>query len=226
MPLARLRPNGLRNVSTMLYRLVVGAGSRCFMEEVLTRHLRYPLPESESFPMAHAADVARALRDEFDFDQGTVKIHKLLYYCQAWHVTWTGQPLFEEPIEAWDMGPVVADLWRSEKYEEAGWGQEEPLDPVEMRTVKYVVSRYGKKWAKQLIGQTHAERPWRDAHQKARNTVIPLESMRDFFREDEAADQAWFWDDDWHEGERQADRDIREGRTEVFLDADDFLKSL
>lgn len=175
--------------------------------------------------MATAADVADVIRGFFDHDPGTVKVHKLLYYCQAWHATWTGEPLFEENIEAWANGPVVPELWRREKY---GIPQPEshPLGTLEMKTVRYVVRRYGHRWAKQLIGDTHAEAPWREAHDKGRNTVITLEAMRDFFRRDEAADQAWFWEDEWLEGEREADRDIREGRTVGAMSEDDFLSSL
>lgn len=35
------------------------------------------------------------------------KLHKLLYYCQAWHYTILNEVLFDERIEAWAHGPVV-----------------------------------------------------------------------------------------------------------------------
>lgn len=93
---------------------------------------------------------------------GEVKLHKLLYYCQGWHLGWTASPLFSEKIEAWANGPVVADLWRARKY-----GEEAPaprhLDAAMLGTVGYVVSRYGSFSGMDLIRLTHGEDPWRDA---------------------------------------------------------------
>lgn len=40
------------------------------------------------------------------------------------------------------------------------------------------------------------------------------------------ASQAWFWDARWQEGEREASRDIAEGRSRRFESDEDFLKSL
>ena len=39
-------------------------------------------------------------------------------------------------------------------------------------------------------------------------------------------DQLWFWTPEWQQGEREADADIKEGRTEHFSSAEDFLASL
>lgn len=174
--------------------------------------------------MVAARDVAEAIRAELGHDPGAVKLHKLLYYCQAWHATWTDQPLFPEVIEAWEMGPVVADLWREERY--APKAADEDLTEQQNKTVHYVVKRYGRRWAKQLIGDTHAEAPWRDAYGEGRNTVITIQSMCNFFRRDTAADQAWFWDPAWLAGEHEADEDIREGRVSSAMSEDEFLASL
>ncbi len=39
------------------------------------------------------------------------------------------------------------------------------------------------------------------------------------------ATQAWFWTPAWQAGEREASRDIAEGRVEIFRTDDDFLAS-
>ena len=49
--------------------------------------------------MLSAHDVARELRQRLP-DPGDVKIHKLAYYCQRWHLARTGEPMFPEAIEA------------------------------------------------------------------------------------------------------------------------------
>jgi AbrB family looped-hinge helix DNA binding protein len=40
------------------------------------------------------------------------------------------------------------------------------------------------------------------------------------------ASQAWFWDARWQEGEREASRDIAEGRSRRFESDEEFLESL
>lgn len=115
------------------------------------------------------------------------KLHKLLYYCQAHHVTMLGVPLFTETVSAWDMGPVVGELWWREKQ---GDVQGEPmphaLTEAELNTVGYVVSRYGNLSGTDLERLTHSEDPWieADAERQRLNRTsyrISLESLRSFF---------------------------------------------
>ena len=40
------------------------------------------------------------------------------------------------------------------------------------------------------------------------------------------ADQAWFWNEEWQRGEREASEDIARGRTRRSDSGDDFLESL
>jgi AbrB family looped-hinge helix DNA binding protein len=40
------------------------------------------------------------------------------------------------------------------------------------------------------------------------------------------ADQAWFWSQDWQQGEREASEDITAGRTRQFASAGEFLDTL
>jgi uncharacterized phage-associated protein len=109
-----------------------------------------------------AHDVAAELRRRFGKDPGVVKIHKLLYYAQGWHLVWTGEPLFHERVEAWTNGPVVADLWHDEKRSRPR-PSASPLSGVQISTVEYVLERYGRYTAKDLIRRTHDEDPWREA---------------------------------------------------------------
>ncbi|WP_440099705.1 Panacea domain-containing protein [Streptosporangium sp. H16] len=111
------------------------------------------------------------------------KLHKLLYYAQGHHLAAFGRPLFRESISAWDMGPVVGQVWGDEKY---GALIEEPpeLTEAELNTIGYVLSRYGGLTATDLENLTHSEGPWQRADRdrppggKAR---MELESLREFF---------------------------------------------
>lgn len=40
-----------------------------------------------------------------------MKLQRLCYYSQGWHLAWEGEPLFPERIEAWANGPVIPALY-------------------------------------------------------------------------------------------------------------------
>ncbi|MDR1313971.1 MAG: DUF4065 domain-containing protein [Deltaproteobacteria bacterium] len=42
-----------------------------------------------------------------------LKIQKMLYFAQGWHLAYFNVPLFEDPIEAWKYGPVVRPVYRA-----------------------------------------------------------------------------------------------------------------
>lgn len=96
---------------------------------------------------------------------GVKKLHKLLYYCQGHHLATFDEPLFNESISAWDMGPVVGQLWRSEKDHGIATA-DAVLDEAVLNTVGYVVSRYGALTGNDLERLTHSEDPWIDADSK------------------------------------------------------------
>jgi uncharacterized phage-associated protein len=41
-----------------------------------------------------------------------LKIQKLVYVAQGWHLVFLGKPLIKDKIEAWRYGPVVPSLYR------------------------------------------------------------------------------------------------------------------
>src|SRR4051794_9267350 len=44
-----------------------------------------------------------------------MKLQKLLYYACGWYAGYTGQPLIDEAIEAWDYGPVIPSIYHEFK---------------------------------------------------------------------------------------------------------------
>jgi uncharacterized phage-associated protein len=93
-----------------------------------------------------------------------MKLQKLVYYSQAWHLVWEERPLFAERIEAWANGPVVPDLYRRHKgqYEVSTipGGNPGRLDDGEAESVDVVLDYYGGWPAHELSELTHRERPW------------------------------------------------------------------
>ncbi|MGH9069352.1 MAG: Panacea domain-containing protein [Acidimicrobiales bacterium] len=120
--------------------------------------------------MASADDVVAAIL-ELTGPVDTFKLQKLLYYCQAWHLAWDGEPLFEDRIEAWANGPVVPSVFRQHRgrYHISRWGRGNPknLAPAEIESVEAVVDFYGRWRGFELAELTHRERPWKEARERA-----------------------------------------------------------
>ncbi len=136
-----------------------------------------------------AADIAEVLRARLP-GLSVKKLHKLLYYCQGHHLATFGEPLFAEAVSAWDMGPVVGELWYAEKR-----GHQRPdghaPDQAALNTIGYVLSRYAALTGEDLEHLTHSETPWQQADQLRQpggSTRIERDWLRAYFRADGAPD--------------------------------------
>lgn len=134
-----------------------------------------------------------------------LKLQKLLYYIQAWHLTMFDEPLFEEDFQAWLHGPVLPSVW--DKFKDL----DRPLAGINLKTVTRddakaaektvqsllvpdqiqliddVLKEYGPVSGYDLELLTHSEDPWMNA----RKGVPPLapskkkiskEDMRTFYK--------------------------------------------
>jgi uncharacterized phage-associated protein len=94
-----------------------------------------------------------------------MKLQKLSYYSQAWHLVWEDKPLFDDRIEAWANGPVAPALYDIHRHEftvtEQHIPDPKPLTPEQESTVNEVLRFYGERSAWELSHLTHSEDPWR-----------------------------------------------------------------
>jgi uncharacterized phage-associated protein len=121
----------------------------------------------------------------------TMKLQKLVYYCQAWSLVWDDKPLFDENIEAWANGPVVKELYEAHrgKYTIGPGELDGKLDNIsseEKETIDAVLEFYGDKSSQWLIDLTHMEDPWRQARQGLEDTersnhIISPASMAEYY---------------------------------------------
>ncbi len=75
--------------------------------------------------VSSAAAVAADIRRRMPEAEG-VLLHRLLYIVQGMHLVWERRPAFDEDLEAWPQGPVVASLWQAE----AGGRPGQPWEPL------------------------------------------------------------------------------------------------
>ena len=114
-----------------------------------------------------------------------MKLQKLAYYAQGFSLHFYGEPLFAEPIEAWEHGPVCPAL-----YAEFRRFKHEPIKPMaaldevgarftpEQRdAMNTVLLFYGSYSAAMLRKMSHSDSAWIDAIGKQDKT-ISLEAMK------------------------------------------------
>lgn len=116
--------------------------------------------------MVSAHDVAAYILEKKG-PMSAMKLQKLVYYSQAWHLVWLGSPLFPERIEAWAKGPVVRELYeRHRGYFTVGkwpFGSSANLDAEERDTIDRILDFYGDRDADWLSELSHQEQPWKEA---------------------------------------------------------------
>lgn len=138
-----------------------------------------------------ASDVAKHLIASFSGKNAisNLKLQKLLYYSQAWHLVFYDKALFDDKIEAWVHGPVVRSVFG--EYKIHRWNPipnpgKKPDFPKEIQEhLSEVIRVYGKFDAVSLERLTHQEDPWRDARKglapdEPSTRVITHEAMKKF----------------------------------------------
>jgi len=120
----------------------------------------------EGVRMANVFDVAKYILEK-QGSMTTMKLQKLVYYCQAWSLVWDEKPLFNEKVQAWASGPVVKELYDIHKgmfrISDIHKGNMNNLHDEEKATIDAVLVAYGDKSAQWLADLTHMEQPWNDA---------------------------------------------------------------
>lgn len=142
-------------------------------------------------------DVANYFLKAVDRDSGSsithLKLQKLVYYAQAWHLVFAAKPMFKARIEAWVHGPVCPELYT----QFAGSGSDSLPEPdvlsknfssKELETLDAVWDFYGDYDGKYLERLTHQEKPWREARIGFApgdhcTNEISLTTMRDYYTE-------------------------------------------
>lgn len=109
-----------------------------------------------------AVNVADYIQEALDLPAyDRFKLMKLVYFAQAWHLAWTGRPIFSEPFEAWANGPVERNVYRESKFGELSGGENVTGEVAAI--VDAVLEFYGRHDYERLVEISHEDEPWVEA---------------------------------------------------------------
>jgi uncharacterized phage-associated protein len=122
-------------------------------------------PRAPRSPSATIFDLAAAILAETG-EIATMRLHKLAFYAQAWHMVWDEELLVHADFFAWGSGPVNPELHASHRG--VFLISEVPGDPSvftedQLESIHEVVRCYGGLRAFVLSGIVKNEAPWQDA---------------------------------------------------------------
>lgn len=140
-------------------------------------------------PTVEAIDVSKFLLFRANHDGEVItnlKMQKLLYYAQAWHLVNFGTELFKDDIEAWPLGPVIPSVYREYKkfgpkpieYKDSG-KETERFSEKQVKFLEEFYSIYIRIPASQLVNMAHNEEPWKIAFKDC--TDIDTDLMKKFY---------------------------------------------
>lgn len=135
-------------------------------------------------------DIAKKIIAKTDDEHGdtisNLKLQKMLYYMQGFHLAFFDTPLFDDDIVAWQYGPVIPIVYKEYKrYDSKAIKVPDTMEGIlilekeEEDVFNQVYNVYGQYTAVALMNMTHSEDPWISSG--GMNCVISKDSLRDFF---------------------------------------------
>ena len=116
-----------------------------------------------------------------------LRLQKFLYFAQGWSLARNGKPLFAEPIEAWQYGPVVPVCYNWYK----GFGSDSlraempSKDAFTLQEYELLIdtwSALAKYSTRQLVDMTHERgTPWDQIWNHSDARQIPTEKIEEYF---------------------------------------------
>lgn len=134
-----------------------------------------------------------------------LKVQKLLYYCDAYHLAYIDSALIRQDFEAWVHGPVCRDVYNNLKdtsllysdiaiiLDEKSYNPKNEIQTIltsdQINVIKDVLDELTTWTGLELENATHNELPWIEARMgfspgQRCNNIISKETMKRFYREE------------------------------------------
>lgn len=115
-----------------------------------------------------------------------LRLQKLLYFVQAKVLVETGEPCFDDKMEAWEYGPVVPIVY--DEYKKYGnlpilenQLVSKQIDSKTENFIYEILNYFANTPTFGLVQITHSQMPWIEAKRKGLRSPIEIESIKEFF---------------------------------------------
>lgn len=133
--------------------------------------------------------VDSALNDPDD-NMTNLRVNKLLFFAQGWSLARrNGKPLFNDDFFAWDLGPVIPDVYH--RFKVAGRNKIQDVDnenydenfsEEEAQLLIDVLRAYSRYSTSGLVDMTHRSgTPWSKVYEAHVKNVIPKKDIQAYF---------------------------------------------
>lgn len=141
-------------------------------------------------------DVAKFVLDESAETSrpkiSTMKLQKICYFVQGWHLVINGYPMFTEDFHAWKYGPVCPELYELSRgkaltgTDSAEFANIIPdLNDYQQYFIKKIIGIYSPYSGLQLSDITRNHDAWRKAgagkHKDSKDNLMSKESIHNDF---------------------------------------------
>jgi uncharacterized phage-associated protein len=120
-----------------------------------------------------------------------MQAQKLVYIAHGFSLAVLDEPLFDDPVQAWQYGPVIPTLYEELRSYRAGEVRRRLLSktrPIEKERPKWKVIRavwnsYGRFSGFELSAMTHQQgTPWHQVYRPGKRREIPNSTIKDYYR--------------------------------------------
>ena len=138
-----------------------------------------------------ALHVADYFIDCSGYTKTQLQVQKMTYISHGYTLAFYNVPLFGNKVEAWDMGPVIPDVYHKfKKWRFSPIGKlSAPLHQFDTRTrevLDRVFSNYGRFCGYYLSQITHEDgdipTPWKQCYQPGVNAPIPDDITKQYYQ--------------------------------------------
>lgn len=140
-------------------------------------------------PPKRIAEYFLKLAHDHDTALTPMQVLKLVYIAHGWQLGLNRKPLVNEPVEAWQYGPVISSLYHAYKRFGGNFIRDIPsmypkLDPSEASVLDQVWEGYGYRTGVSLSSLTHEPgSPWSTTvRQSGLGAVISNDLIEDYYR--------------------------------------------
>ena len=137
------------------------------------------------------ADYVLVYGDKHNYFLSNLKLQKLLYMIQAYFLIVKDKPCFFNPIEAWDFGSVVPEVYSCYKFFgsttiPAPKYKNFDITKKDKKLINEVVDEFKEYTSVDLMKLIHNQTPYQEAFKN--KTVISIDSLRRFFCDEEGVE--------------------------------------